>query len=155
MALQKLDPTKVFKTCSVLDPAIDVEATGEENMKKFSETHDMSLLKMKTGEFATIFHVKNILSSDEAKIKQDHLKITYPEAKPGMTPAQIQKMQPKIEQVNTQEMFIKYFNACVHKYEENGVEHNCNADMFTFTFIQEIGSVALVRSQLGDSLKNV
>lgn len=159
MALSKIDPQKKFKTCSILDPAIDKEATGEENLNKFSESYDISLLKFKQDEFPTVFHIMNILSSDEAKIKQDHLKIEFPELEKADQQAlqniKIKEMKPKISQVKTQEMMIKYFNAAINTYEENSQNFSCNSDLFPYAVVQEIGALVMMRTQLGDDLKNV
>lgn len=158
MALSKVDPSKIFKTCSILDPAIDKEATGEGNMKKFEDNYNIKLLKFKQDDFPTIFHIANILSSDEAKIKQDHLKIEFPElenaSQETLKTIKLKEIKPKVTQVNSQEMMIKYFNNGVMKYEENGTEFECNADNFSYSITQEIGSLIMIRSQLGDDLKN-
>jgi hypothetical protein len=159
MALSKIDPKKVFKTCSILDPAIDKEATGEKNMKEFEESYNMSLLKFKDGEFPTIFHIMNILSSDEAKIKQEHLKIDFPELD-NSSEDEIKAMKPKnlkpvVRQINTQEMMVKYFKSAVQVYEENGQVFPCEVDVFPYTVVQEIGSIVMMRTQIGDDLKNV
>ena len=60
MALNKIDPTKFYKTCSILDPSIDKEATGDENLVEFSKNHNMEVLKFKEGEHPTVFRIKNI-----------------------------------------------------------------------------------------------
>lgn len=153
MALQKIDPTKIFKTCSVLDPAIDKEATGEEGMASFEKSYDMKFLKFKEGEFPTIFHIKNILSSDEAKIKQAHLKITFPEIKGELKGAKIGEVKPKVEQVNSQEMLVKYFNDAIDCAEENNVIFPIKADNISFTIVQEIGTLVMLRTQLGENFR--
>lgn len=157
MALSKIDPSKIFKTVSTMDPAIDKEATGEENWKNFQESYDMSFLKFKQGEFPTIFNIVNILSSEEAKIKQDHMKIEYPELENGgdIQSIDLKNIRPTIKQVNGQEMMIKYFNFGVKEYEENGQKFPCSADVFPYGIVQEIGALIMMRTQLGDDLKNV
>lgn len=156
MALKKIDPSKVFKTCSILDEAIDKKATGEANMKKFEESYEMKFLKFKEGEFPTIFHVMNLLSSEQAKIKQDHVKVEFPNLNEDIIKStKIADMKPTIRQVNSQEMMIKYFKGAVKKYEEDGKEYDCNSDVFPFSVIQEIGSIVMMRSELGEDLKNV
>lgn len=153
MALQKIDPTKIFKTCSTLDPAIDKEATGKEGMENFEKSYDMKFLKFKEGEFPTIFHIKNILSSDEAKIKQAHMKITFPEANGELKGIKLVDNKPKIEQVNSQEMLVKYFNDSVDNAEENGVVFPLKADNISFTIVQEIGTLVMLRTQLGENFR--
>ena len=158
MALSKVDPKKVFKTVSTLDPAIDKDATGEKKLEEYSESYDMSLLKFKTGEFPTVFHVNNILSSDEAKIKQDHLLIKFPELE-GATEetlknVKIKDMKPEVTQVKSQEMMVKYFNYAILNYEENNEMFPCSADMFPYAIVQEIGAIIIMRTQVGDDLKN-
>lgn len=159
MALNKIDPTKVFKTCSLLDPAIDAEATGKEGMKNFEESYDMKHLKFKAGEFPTIFHIQNVLSSDEAKIKQDHMKIEFPEmenkTQEEMKSIKLAEVKPRFKQVNSQEMLVKYFNSAICVAEEDSKTFPCNADMFPYTVVQEMGSLVMMRTQVGDDLKNV
>jgi len=159
MALNKIDPKKVLKTCSTLDPAIDQEATGKEGLKNFEESYDMKFLKFKEGEFPTIFHIMNILSSDEAKIKQDHLKIEFPELKDATEETikniKVKDMKPTIKQVDSQEMMVKYFNSGISVYEEDKIMFPCNANVFPYTIVQEIGSLIMMRTQIGDDLKNV
>lgn len=158
MALNKIDPTKIFKTCSLMDPSIDIEATGKEQMKQFEESYDMKYLKFKAGDFPTIFHIQNILSSDEAKIKQDHMKIEFPEldnkTEEEMKSINISEVKPKFKQVNSQEMLVKYFNSAISMAEENNQTFPCSADMFPYTVVQELGSLVMMRTQLGDDLKN-
>jgi hypothetical protein len=158
MALNKINPSKIIKVCSLQDEAIDKETTGKENIEVYETTYDFSLLKFKEGTFPTIFHVSNVLASEEAKIKQAHFKVDFPDIK-DLSPDQLKNisykdMKPKVTQINSQEMVVKYFNAAVKKYEENGVMMDCNADAFPFSIVQEIGSFVMIRTQLGDELKN-
>lgn len=155
MALTKIDPKKVFKTVSLQDPAIDREATGEEKMGEFENSYDMSLLKFKEGEHPTIFHIRNLVSSDEARIKQAHQIVEFPDLDPEkLKGSDLKKIRPKIMQKDQQEMMIKYFNSAVSAYEENGKVESCNADLFPFSIVQEIGSLVMLRTELGDDLKN-
>ena len=159
MALSKIDPKKIFKTCSVLDPAIDKEATGKENMAKFEESYDIKLLKFKPNEHPTIFHIMNVLSTDEAKIKQAHMKIEFPElankSQGELEKMDTTKLKPKIEQINSQEMMIKYFTSAIQVYEENEQTFPCDVDVFPYTVVQEMGALVMMRTQVGDDLKNV
>lgn len=156
MALQKIDPTKIFKTCSTLDPAIDKDATGEKGIEEFEKSYDMKNLKFKEGEFPTIFHIKNILSSDEAKIKQDHMRITFPEKNNGeLKSIKVSEMKPKIEQINSQEMLIKYFNSSIDNAEENLIIFPLKADNVPFSIVQEIGTLIMLRTQLGEGYREL
>lgn len=163
MALGKIDPKSVFKTCSTLDPAIDNEATGEEGIKQFEESYNMKFLKFKENEHPTVFHIMNILSTDEAKIKQDHLKIEFPELEDAseqtLKTVKVKELKPKITQVKSQEMMIKYFNNAISVYSEKdkaGKDQSfpCNADIFPYTIVQEMGSLVMMRTQVGEDLKN-
>lgn len=158
MALNKIDPVKVFKTCSAQDPAIDIEVTGKDGMKEFEESYEMKHLKFKEGEFPTILHIQNILSSGEAKIKQEHMKVEFPQLD-NKSPDQlksinISELKPKVKQVKSSEMMVKYFNAAISVAEEDGKTFPCSADMFAFSVVQEIGSIILMRTQVGEDLKN-
>ena len=159
MALSKIDPTKIFKTCSTLDPAIDKKSTGEKALEKFEESYDMKHLKFKEKEFPTIFHIMNVLSSDEAAIKQEHLKIEFPEldnaTEEELKNIKVKELKPKIQQIKSQEMMIKYFNTAITVYEEDSKEFPCDADIFPYTIVQEIGALVMMRTQVGDDLKNV
>lgn len=158
MGIKRIDPNKIIKVCSLTDDAIDQEAMGQEAWEKYIDTYDFSLLKFKEGSQPTIFLMKNLLSTEEAKIKQDHIKVTFPEIA-DKTPDELKKidmknLRPKVEQVNYNEMLVKYFDYTVTHFEEGNTKEPASASMFPFSVVQELGSLALTRSQLGDELKN-
>lgn len=158
MALNKINPTAIIKVCSTLDGAIDIEAMGDKAWEKYQDTYDFDLLKFKEGEVPTILLVKNILSSEEAKIKQDHLKIEFPElanaSADTLKNIDLKSVKPIVKQVDSQEMIIKYFNYGISHYEEGKDKFECNANVFPYNIVQEIGAFILTRTQLGDNLKN-
>ena len=98
------------------------------------------LLKFKTGEFPTVFLLQNIKSSDEAAIKEAHLKIEFPDLDPtklkGMKAEDYKNMRPTIRQVDGQTMLVKYFNASIKQYEEDGKIEDCKADILPCTVPQ-------------------
>ena len=153
MSLKRLNPNSVTKICSAQDPAINIEATGEENMTKFSETHNMSLLQFITGKVPTIFHVKNISPEDEAEIQEDHYIVEMPDLEKLKGEA-LKKAKPKVKQVKQQQMFMKYFKAGVKHIEENGkIEETFNPSEWPLSIQQEIGGHLMLRSALGEEEK--
>lgn len=137
-----------------MDPAIDTEATGQENLKKFKKNFDMSLLKFKKDDFPTIFHIKNILGDEQAELQEEHYQVEMPEVKEGVTAAELALMKPTVKQIKTQSMIIKYFRKGVVAYEENNeVTKEFDHNIFPPIVQTELGAFILSRSQLGGEEK--
>ncbi len=152
MALNKFDPKLEFRLVSVLDPAIDQKNS---DMKAFEQDHDIDVLKFVEGEHPTIFIIKNILSSAQAEINEAHIKVELPDDLDLSTldindPEALKKIKPKVKREKQTEMMMKYFNQCCSEYEENGKRTPCSADTFSLPIVQEIGTIAMVRAQLGE-----
>ena len=153
MSLKRLKPNAITKICSSQDSAIDEEATGDENLTKFNETHDMDLLKFKDGAHPTVFHVSNITPEDEAEIQEDHYVVEMPDLE-NMSAEEKKKAKPKVKQVKQQQMFMKYFKAGVAKIEDDGkIEETVNCSEWPLSIQQEIGGFIMLRSALGDTEK--
>ena len=110
MSLKRLNPKSITKICSVQDSAIDQEATGKENFDKFTETHELGLLKFVAGKFPTLFHVCNVSPENEAEIQEDHYVIEMPDIE-NLKGEALKNAKPKVKQVKQQQMFMKYFGA--------------------------------------------
>jgi len=149
MSLKRLNPNSIFKICSTQDPAIDKEATGEENLTKYSETHDIALLKFVEGKLPTIFHVKNISPEDEAEIQEDHYVIQMPDLD-KLEGEKLKKAKPSVKQVKQQQMFMKYFKAGVKHIEDDGkIEPTFTPGEWPLSIQQEIGGYIMIKSALG------
>ena len=152
MSLSKFDPKSEFRLVSSLDPAIDQEAS---DMKGYGKDYDFSLLKFKEGEHPTIFIVKNILSSAQAEINEAHIRVELPDdidlAELDVNDDEaMKKLKPKIVREKQTQMMMKYFNKCCSEYEEDGKRFPCSADTFSLAIVQEIGTIAMIRAQLGE-----
>lgn len=148
--LKRIDPKAEIKTVSILDGAIDKVATGEDNLKKFEESHDFSLLKMKEGEKPTFFIIKNIPPEGQLDIQEKHYVIKMPTIDPG---ADKKDIKPEIEQKETSKMMLTYFKSGCVALEENGERQPVVVDEFPLSVIQEIGGFIMIRSSLGDEEK--
>jgi len=149
--LKKIDPTKEIKTVSIMDSSIDKEATGEENLKKFEDSHDLALLKFKEGDEPTYFIIKNIDPEAQLEIQEAHYVVEMPELKEGMKKEDI---KPKITQKNTSKMMLTYFRSGCSEIEEAGVRSKIDIKELPLSVIQEIGGFIMIRSSLGDDEKN-
>lgn len=151
MAVSKFNPKSEFKVLSVTDGAIDKENS---DLEKFQEDHDMKHIKLKDGEVPTYFILKNVVSSEQADIQEEHFKVELPDLDPEkmatMSKEELSKIRPKIKREKQTQMMIKWFNKACGEYEEAGKRYPCNSDMFGLTVVQEIGSVAMMRASLGE-----
>ena len=150
MSIAKIDPKQTIKIVSVLDDAIDTEKS---NMENYEENYDLKDLKFLEGQFPTYFIIKNILSTSQVIIQQDHLKVELPDIKPGQRLSKDDVKKVKVKQVDQGQMLIKYFKEGCQKYEEEGKQFDCDPDLFSSQIIQEIGSFIMLRSSLGDKRK--
>ena len=158
MSLAKFDPEKEFELISVFDEAIDKKAS---DMKAYEKDHDIKVLKFVEGEHPTIFIVKNILSSAQAEINEAHIRVELPDdlnlAELDVNDEEaMKKIKPKVIREKQTQMMMKYFNQCCKEYQEwdekqeKDVRYPCSADTFSLAIIQEIGTIAMVRAQLGE-----
>ncbi len=143
--LQKIDPKKVVKTVSAMDGAIDKENS---NMENFEKTHDLKYVKFLKDEKPTYFLIKNVATTIQAQLQEDHYEVVLPnpEDKDG---------KPTIKQKNQTEMLIKYFREGCEEYEEDKKKFTCDPDVFPFSIVQEIGSFIMLRTALGDDEKKL
>ena len=153
MSLKKVNLNSIFKTISIQDSAIDREATGEDNLKKFEDCHEMNLLKLKEDEKPTFFLINNITPEDQLEIQEEHYKIVMPEFTQEMSKEEMKKIKPTMKQEKPGQMLIKYFKAGCKKIEENGVISECNANDWPLSVLQEIGGLIMTRSVIGDEEK--
>jgi len=145
MAIEKIDPKKVRKIVSIQDEAIDKEAS---DMDKYEKTYNLDYVKIKEGAMPTYFLVKNVTSSAQAEIQEEHFQVELPdpEDKDG---------KPQIKQLKQTEMLIKYFKHGCSSYEENGKVEKCDVDLFPFSIVQEIGGFVMLRTAVGDDEKKL
>lgn len=149
--LKKIDPKATIKTVSQFDDAIDTENS---DMDKFEKTHDVKYLKFKEGELPTYFIISNVMTTDQAKIQQEHYKISMPDTS-NMHGEELANAKPTIEQVGQSEMMIKYFSAGCKFIEESGKQEHADANVYPFTIIQEIGGYIMLRTAIGDDEKKL
>lgn len=149
--LKKIDPTLEIKTVSSQDPAIDIENS---DMEKFEKTHDLKFVKFIEGEEPTYFLIKNVMPTVQARIQQDHYKISMPDTS-KLHGKELAEAKPTIEQVGQSEMMIKYFEAGCAQIEELGKKSPATADLFDFIILQEIGGYIMVRTAVGDDEKKL
>jgi len=152
--LKKLDPKHIFKTVSLLDPAIDKKATGEKNLKKFEDTYELKLLKMKEGVEPTLFHIKNIGGSRQAEIQEEHYKIDMPDISELKNPKDIKNIKPTAKVEKTTTMLLKFFYAGCKKYQEGKDIFDVTEDLFEMGVAVELGSFIMGRTTMGDDEKN-
>lgn len=151
MAVSKFNPESEFKVVSTMDGAIDQENS---DLEKYQENRDMKHIKFKEGEVPTYFILKNVVSSEQANIQEEHFKVEMPEIDPQemakKSKEELDQIRPTIKRERQTEMMIKWFNKACQHYEENGKRHPCNSDMFGLAIVQEIGSVAMMRASMGE-----
>ena len=149
--LKKIDPKAIVKTVSQFDEAIDTENS---DMDKFEKTHNVEYLKFKEGEEPTYFLISNVMTTDQAKIQQEHYKVSMPDTS-QMHGEELANAKPTIEQVGQSEMMLKYFSAGCKFIEEEGKQSKSDVNVFPFTVIQEIGGFIMLRTAIGDDEKKL
>ena len=145
MAIRRLDPNSRKKVVSVMDEAVDIEAS---NMNQYATTLDLKHIKFVEGKHPTYFIVKSIDPISETEIQEVHHKFIPPSVtKEG------EKIGAKVTIERHKEMALKYFKFCVMEVEENGKVLPIKFDEFSADVLQEIGSYAMLYCRLGDQLK--
>jgi len=145
VAIEKIDPKKVRKIVSTQDGAIDKEKS---DMDKYEKTYNVDYLKFKEGIFPTYFLIKNVNTSAQATIQEDHFQVEMPDPSD-------KEGKPTIKQLKQTEMLVKYFKHGCSSYQEEGKIEKCDIDLFPFSIIQEIGGFIMLRTAIGDDEKKL
>lgn len=152
MGIKYINPNETTKIVSISDSAID---RANSDMVKYQETYDVSHLKFLEGEEPTYFLIGNLGSTEQTTIQQEHYLTELPKLAPGEIPDP-KTFKPKITQVRTGEMLIKYFKGGVRKVIDGKVEKPMTDELretIPSIVIQEIGAIIMQRAFLNDSKK--